>query len=48
MNRATITGSIDIGRVLGTVTVTIFAPVRHLNRVGWTSLVKDQYVFILE
>jgi formamidase len=48
MNRATITGSIEIGRHPGTVTVTFLAPVHYLDRVGLTSLVKDQYLSILE
>lgn len=48
MNRATITGSIEIGRHPGTVTVTFLAPVHYLDRIGLTSLVKDQYLSILE
>lgn len=47
MNRATITGSIDIGRNPGVVTVTFLAPITYLNRLGLTELIKDHYHKIL-
>lgn len=43
MNRATITGSIEIGRHPGVVTVTFLAPVQYLNRLGLTEIVRNQY-----
>ncbi|WP_070119586.1 acetamidase/formamidase family protein [Bacillus marinisedimentorum] len=43
MNRATITGSIEIGRHPGVVTVTFLAPTPYLDNIGLTALVKDQY-----
>lgn len=46
MNRATATGSIDIGRYPGTVTVTFLAPVDALERAGLAELVKDHYAWI--
>lgn len=46
MNRATITGSIEIGRHPGVVTVTFLAPVNYLNQIGLTELVKSQYEII--
>ncbi|RFU60229.1 acetamidase/formamidase family protein [Bacillus sp. V59.32b] len=44
MNRATITGSIEIGRHPGVVTVTFLCPVEFLNKIGITQLVRDQYI----
>jgi formamidase len=43
MNRATITGSIEIGRNPGVVTVTFLAPLPYLDKLGITEMVKDQY-----
>lgn len=48
MNRATITGSIEIGRNPGVVTVTFLAPSKYLNRIGLTELIKDHYHHIIE
>ncbi|TWI54515.1 hypothetical protein IQ10_03068 [Halalkalibacter nanhaiisediminis] len=43
MNRATITGSIEIGRHPGVVTITFLAPTHYLDKVGLTELIKEQY-----
>jgi formamidase len=43
MNRATINGSIEIGRHPGVVTVTFLAPVHYLEKAGLLELVKNQY-----
>ncbi|MFT9847085.1 acetamidase/formamidase family protein [Aneurinibacillus sp. REN35] len=43
MNRATITGSIDVGRHPGVVTVTFLAPVDRLEKMGIADLVREQY-----
>ena len=43
MNRVTITGSIDIGRAPGVVTVTLRAPKEKLMEKGLWTLVNDQY-----
>jgi formamidase len=43
MNRATITGSIEIGRHPGVVTVTFLAPTHYLDRLGLTKMIRDQY-----
>jgi formamidase len=48
MNRATITGAIEIGRHPGVVTVTFLCPVHYLNEIGLTTLVRDQYRDVLE
>lgn len=42
-NRATITGSIQIGRHPGVVTVTLLAPVERLGQLGILELVMEQY-----
>jgi acetamidase/formamidase len=42
-NRATINGSIEIGRAPGTVTVTFLAPIEKLERAKLYDLIKDQY-----
>ncbi|MHB1684601.1 MAG: acetamidase/formamidase family protein [Bacilli bacterium] len=42
-NRATITGSIEIGRHPGVVTVTFLAPIERLEKLGVMSYVKEQY-----
>ena len=42
-NRATITGSIEIGRAPGIVTASLLAPVKRLARLGILDLVKEQY-----
>ena len=43
MNRCTITGSIDIGRHPGVVTVTFLAPKQYLEKAGILELVKGFY-----
>lgn len=43
MNRATITGSIEIGRHPGVVTATFRAPVERLERLGMMEYVREQY-----
>jgi formamidase len=43
MNRATITGSIEIGRHPGIVTVTLLVPVERLEKLGILDLVREQY-----
>lgn len=43
LNRATITGSIQIGRHPGVVTVTFLAPNERLAKIGVLDLVKEQY-----
>lgn len=43
MNRATITGSIEIGRHPGVVTVTFLAPVEILESIGILAFVEEQY-----
>ena len=43
MNRATITGAIEIGRHPGVVQVTFKAPMEKLEEIGLMSLVRDQY-----
>lgn len=48
MNRATITGSIQIGRNPGVVTVTFLAPTKYLDRIGLTHVIRDHYHMELE
>ena len=43
LNRATITGAIEIGRHPGVVQVTFRVPLDRLARLGLTSFIKDQY-----
>ncbi|PLR98486.1 acetamidase/formamidase family protein [Bacillus sp. T33-2] len=43
MNRATVTGSIEIGRHPGVVTVTFLCPTKYLDSIGLTELVRDHY-----
>lgn len=43
LNRATITGSIQIGRHPGVVTVTFLAPTERIEKIGLLELVKEQY-----
>jgi formamidase len=43
MNRATITGAIEIGRHPGVVQVTFRAPLKKLEKLGLLPLLKDQY-----
>lgn len=43
MNRATITGSIEIGRNPGVVTATFLVPESYLKKVGLLDVVKKQY-----
>ena len=43
MNRATITGAIEIGRHPGVVQVTFRTPLKKLEKLGLLPFVKDQY-----
>ena len=43
MNRATITGAIEIGRLPGVVQVTFLAPLENLERAGLLPFVQEQY-----
>lgn len=43
MNRATITGAVEIGRNPGVVSVTFRAPEKYLNDVSLTEIIKTQY-----
>jgi len=43
LNRATITGSIEISRLPGTVRVTILCPLAILDRMGIGHLVREKY-----
>lgn len=43
LNRATITGGIEIGRHPGVVQVTFLAPLAHLERAGLLDFVREQY-----
>ncbi|WP_027955997.1 acetamidase/formamidase family protein [Halobacillus kuroshimensis] len=43
MNRSTITGSVDIGRHPGVVTVTFLAPAHYLEKIKLERLVRDYY-----
>jgi len=43
LNRATITGSIDISRLPGTVRVTFLCPMTVLDRIGIGHLVREKY-----
>lgn len=43
LNRATITGSIDISRLPGTVRVTFLCPLNVLDRIGIGHLVREKY-----
>ncbi|PTQ51843.1 MAG: hypothetical protein HSCHL_1057 [Hydrogenibacillus schlegelii] len=43
LNRATITGAIEIGRHPGVVTVTFLAPEPLLERAGLLAIVKARY-----
>jgi formamidase len=45
MNRATITGSIEIGRHPGVVTITFLAPIHYLDKLGLTELTRNQYLY---
>lgn len=48
LNRATITGAIEIGRHPGVVTVTFLAPVERLEKIGLLELAKEQYSRYIE
>lgn len=48
MNRATITGSIEIGRYPGVVTVTFLAPIPYLDKLGLSKMIEDHYMDIME
>jgi hypothetical protein len=43
MNRATVTGAIEIGRLPGVVQVTFLAPLKKLEKAGLLPLVQEQY-----
>lgn len=43
LNRATITGSIDISRLPGTIRVTFLCPLDNLDRMGIGHLVREKY-----
>lgn len=43
MNRATITGSIDIGRLPGVVTATFLVPKKYLEKIGLWDIVYNFY-----
>jgi len=43
MNRATITGGIEIGRHPGVVQITFLAPLAALQSAGLMSFVQEQY-----
>lgn len=43
MNRATISGAVEIGRLPGVVTVTMLVPLTKLAELGLAELVKEQY-----
>jgi len=43
MNRVTLTGGIEIGRLPGIVTVTMLSPLKQLENIGIAALVKKQY-----
>lgn len=43
LNRVTISGAVEIGRLPGVVTVTLLAPLARLRELGLADLVKEQY-----
>ncbi|HEY76967.1 MAG TPA: acetamidase/formamidase family protein [Thermoflexia bacterium] len=43
LNRVTLTGGVEIGRLPGVVTVTMMAPLARLEEVGLADLVRSQY-----
>lgn len=43
LNRVTLTGAVEIGRLPGVVTVTMLAPMRTLEKLGLAPLVRAQY-----
>ncbi len=43
LNRVTITGAVEIGRLPGVVTVTMLTPLPWLERLGLAGLVREQY-----
>jgi formamidase len=43
LNRVTISGAVEIGRLPGVVTVTMLAPLTKLAELGLAELVKEQY-----
>ena len=43
LNRVTISGAVEIGRLPGVVTVTMLAPLTKLAELGLARLVKEQY-----
>jgi acetamidase/formamidase len=43
LNRVTLTGGVEIGRLPGVVTVTLLAPVARLEELGIAEIVKGQY-----
>ena len=44
-NRATITGSIDLGRAPGVVMATFLVPIDVLDRLGLLEIVQEQYEY---
>lgn len=44
MNHATITGSIDISRNPGVITITILVPVAYLEKIDLADIAKQQYL----
>ncbi len=43
LNRVTLTGAVEIGRLPGMVTVTLLAPMERLEQAGLADLVREQY-----
>jgi formamidase len=43
LNRVTITGAVEIGRLPGVVTVTTLVPLAKLEELGLADLVREQY-----
>jgi hypothetical protein len=43
LNRVTISGSVEIGRLPGVVTVSMLVPMSKLEELGLAELVKEQY-----
>jgi formamidase len=43
LNRVTISGAVEIGRLPGVVTVTMLAPLSKLEELGLAELIREQY-----
>ena len=43
LNRVTLTGAVEIGRLPGMVTVTMLVPMERLEKAGLADLVREQY-----